>query len=362
VRMSRVYLNRYRSVSDQDFEVGPFTVLFGKNNAGKTNVLEAIYSVLALEPGDEVETLPRGLRGPEPNSYDQRPLGAVYVDLDRGLEFDDEVLAMLPEWGPVPDGVLRFSVLPPDQVCFVSSYRGSELWFTDFKEYMRVALMDGSADLPDGDFYGLDELDEQSSSDEGPRLRPLFLGWAFEDVDQWVTATMAVLTIVLNQRETHDEDGVAYTYNTVEGEGFLESADSSESIGAWRLRPEVSVRLGQLATLATDLLPDFLDGSIRADLVMPTQWAQSPTVQVTYEERGSGDRRSLEDFGRGASRWLAIAVQVALRIMEEDWLITSLHTGATNSFSGCAFGGRTRSASPSLRCGQRRTLVSAFGE
>lgn len=36
--MSKVYLNGYRSVANQEFEVGPFTVLFGKNNAGKTNL------------------------------------------------------------------------------------------------------------------------------------------------------------------------------------------------------------------------------------------------------------------------------------------------------------------------------------
>lgn len=32
-----------------DFEVGPFTVLFGKNNVGKTNVLEAWLGM--LNPG-----------------------------------------------------------------------------------------------------------------------------------------------------------------------------------------------------------------------------------------------------------------------------------------------------------------------
>jgi len=45
--MSRVILLYYRSVHYLEFELGPFTVVFGKNNTGKTNLLEAIYGVLA---------------------------------------------------------------------------------------------------------------------------------------------------------------------------------------------------------------------------------------------------------------------------------------------------------------------------
>jgi ABC-type Mn2+/Zn2+ transport system ATPase subunit len=102
--MSRVYVNSYRSVINEDFEVGAFTVLFGKNNAGKTNVLEAIYSVLEPQPRNEIfETLPRRLRGPALKVGWVDPLGAVYVDLERGVEFDDAVRSLVPHWDPVPD-------------------------------------------------------------------------------------------------------------------------------------------------------------------------------------------------------------------------------------------------------------------
>ena len=47
MRLLKAILLPYRSVDYLEFDLGPFTVLFGKNNAGKTNILEAIYGVLA---------------------------------------------------------------------------------------------------------------------------------------------------------------------------------------------------------------------------------------------------------------------------------------------------------------------------
>lgn len=88
--MYKVKLAGYKSVRHgQEFDVGPFTVLFGKNNAGKTNLLEAIYGLLA--PQDmpaEGAVLARGLRK---GDY---PMGAVYVELEPGLTFDDAVSAL----------------------------------------------------------------------------------------------------------------------------------------------------------------------------------------------------------------------------------------------------------------------------
>jgi len=89
--MSKVLVSHHRSVPHLEFEVGPFTVLFGKNNAGKTNLLEAIFSVLAPESFAEGGRRVRGLRG------DERPYGAVYVDMERGVAFDDAVLALVPD-------------------------------------------------------------------------------------------------------------------------------------------------------------------------------------------------------------------------------------------------------------------------
>jgi recombinational DNA repair ATPase RecF len=47
MRLREVSLLWYRSVDHLEFDVKPFTVLYGRNNSGKTNILEAIYGVLA---------------------------------------------------------------------------------------------------------------------------------------------------------------------------------------------------------------------------------------------------------------------------------------------------------------------------
>ena len=93
-------------------------------------------------------------------------------------------------------------------------------------------------------------------------------------------------------------------------------------------------RVDQLALLATDLLPDFIDGSIQAEFHVPTPWESSPGVRLWYGEGGGGERHSLEEFGRGASRWMAIAVQVALRVMETDPQITAVDVTGAKAFSG----------------------------
>ena len=47
VRLLRFVLDGHRSVEQLEFEAGPFTVLFGKNNAGKTNVLPTIVGIFS---------------------------------------------------------------------------------------------------------------------------------------------------------------------------------------------------------------------------------------------------------------------------------------------------------------------------
>jgi hypothetical protein len=91
MRLHKAIIMRYRSVDYLEIEMGPLTVLFGKNNVGKTNILEAIYGILAPEtmrgyPG--AENLAHGVRGDDTSL----PVGAVYADLESGLDFDDDVL------------------------------------------------------------------------------------------------------------------------------------------------------------------------------------------------------------------------------------------------------------------------------
>ena len=143
---------------------------------------------------------------------------------------------------------------------------------------------------------------------------------------------------------------------------WLEQVDNAELPGVWRVRPEIRDRIDQLAVLATDLLPDFIDGSIQAEFHVPTGGEVHPSVSLWYEERGGGERHSLEEFGRGASRWMAIAVQVALRVMAEDPQIRALGvTGAEGVLRAGVVCGRTRSPPASLGCRQRRALVPAHG-
>lgn len=313
--MSRIYLNGYRTVPTQEFDVGPFTVLFGKNNVGKTYLLEAIYSVLAPQVFLDGSPRIRDLRG------DDGGYGAVYVDLERGLAFDDAVLSLIP--ADVDEGYLRLQKLPPDQVCFASTGDNDslpnpdweqELWFVDLHNYW--ATVEAHGMIVDDDLDEIYVVGERTRLvGSNPRVRPLFLGWEFGNVDEWVTSAVAELT------------------STGYGPLLLEPVDHAEPIVAWRVRPDVRYRLNQLAILATDLLPDFLDGAFEVDVDVSKNWTDPPRVSLKYKERG-GVPRPLNDLGRGASRWSSIAVQVALHLMEDDGQLTELGGGRDRKLSG----------------------------
>ncbi len=85
MRLTTVHLTGHRSVEDLEFEMGPFTVLFGKNNAGKTNILETLLGVLDPNQRDLV-------RRTHLDRWSD-PQGAVVVELEPGLSFDDAVIA-----------------------------------------------------------------------------------------------------------------------------------------------------------------------------------------------------------------------------------------------------------------------------
>ena len=96
----------------------------------------------------------------------------------------------------------------------------------------------------------------------------------------------------------------------------------------YRIREDTIGRLGQFVSLTTDLLPDFLDGSIEANVNPPTVWERSPKVVVEYAERGreqytyplfgDSDVGHVEGLGHGAARWIAAAAQVALRLITDN--------------------------------------------
>ncbi|MED5812893.1 AAA family ATPase [Mycolicibacterium sp. 050232] len=301
-----------------EFGIGRFTVLFGKNNAGKTSILDCIYLMLASHaPGVGEARLRCDSSADSVDKQIGWSVGAVYVDLESDFEFDHAVLESFPHWEPPEDGVVRFGPLPPEQVCYGSvDRRRRELWFTDASEFYRGVyqeILSAPANRPP--HY---ELDEQQRSDDGPFPKPLLLGGEVEEIDTWVTAAIAKLTA---------PDG----WYGDELNAPLEYADWNENV--YRLRPRVKRAVEQLASLATDLLPDFLDGEIRTTFSTPERWDDHPRVRLFYSSKGES-AGSLRNFGRGASRWMGIAVQLALRIMEGDTETTSLDSVGAGKFSG----------------------------
>jgi len=336
--MSKVHLHSWhRSLSAHEFDVRPFTVLFGKNNVGKTNLLEALYGVLAPDVVELKDA--RSARGVRD---DVETSGAVLVELEQGAAFDDAVLALVPDRVNGDYGFLQFGELPPGHVFFANTPNNdslprkegeAEIWFVDVGDYFNAPLEAHGLIIDEvlDEMYVVD--DERTRLVGHPlRLLPVFLGWEFNDVNQWVTAEIADLTIVPDRYEYSDDGGMRLAKGK---QGWLEPVDDDgESAVTWQVRPEVSEHLERLATLATELLPDFLDGSISAELPVPTQWGESPSARVSYQERIDSEGRSLHDFGRGTSRWLAIAVQVALHIMRHASTIATLSSDSYKPLSG----------------------------
>ena len=61
-------------------------------------------------------------------------------------------------------------------------------------------------------------------------------------------------------------------------EEIIQFEEGSE---VWRVHPAVQSSLDQLASLATDLLPDFVDGPIFAEVIEPRHWGISPRSAST---------------------------------------------------------------------------------
>ena len=97
LRLLSLVVLGHLSVEYLEFDAGPITVLFGKNNVGKTNILEAVLSAFtrdAVRGGNEPEL----------------PQAAFYVELDRGVVFDDQAAAVCG------------SDSPPTRLTFVGSH------------------------------------------------------------------------------------------------------------------------------------------------------------------------------------------------------------------------------------------------
>jgi energy-coupling factor transporter ATP-binding protein EcfA2 len=288
VRMLHLYLNGHRSVEYLDFEAGPFTVLFGKNNAGKTNILETIYG---LFPRDD-----RIIR----RTYAERPShpeGALVVELEPDLSFDASIVAALQIDSSTPTSRMV-------------AFTNTGVLLGDPQDYVDI-----ETDIVDSHQWTND------TTTEGPGLHVLFLDWQFEGLHVTVEDRIAKLSRTDRQRVGGDWP-------------WLEML-KTEGAFAYRIPAATETRVAQLASLATDLLPDFVDGSISAHVTAPTLWSDTPKVLLEYNQRGLTQCADLIDgAGHGAARWMAAAVQIALHLMEDYPGLMTLRDAGPRAFSG----------------------------
>lgn len=299
MRLRGVLISNYRSVDYVKFELAPFTVLFGKNNSGKTNILEAIYGILA--PGDMPGYFAgaaggaRGIRRPsDPEPF--LPSGAVIAELEPGAYFDDAVLAVRQSSVELIDDE---NFLPPHGVAFVAD-EAPKLTFIDPREHLTAEHHNSEQDIYDP------SLEERiwTICTKGPHPRPLFLDWEFGDIDDRARAAQRQPTKFFPN------------WSDV----VLEPVSNDDSETTWRVPPELEARLEWFSKLATIFLPDFIDGSIYAQLDLPTRWGDKATISVMYHDHEHTDEfaervDTITELGRGSARWVANAIQVASHVL-----------------------------------------------
>ncbi len=295
MRLLRFVLDGHRSVEYLEFDAGPLTVLFGKNNAGKTNVLETIAGVLASGTVGVI----RRTHAERPSN----PRGAAVVQLESGIPFDDAVASAISEYAP--------------------AYWDGTVWFTGDGAVCGDAV-GGDIDEDDDPEFGLLPESWYGDAVAVPGLHVLFLDWQIGDLHERVEASITTLTSTEARRRRRDWPWL----EMVEVPGL-------PGLHAYRVPTDVDARLRQLSSLASDLLPDFVDGAIRAGVTAATLWGDMPKVLLEYEQRGQTQCADLIDAaGHGAARWMTAAIQIALHLMKEKTDVALLRALAPGSFSG----------------------------
>lgn len=288
----RFELDGHRSVQDVSFEAAPLTVLFGKNNVGKTNLLEAIHTLFAGES--------RGVRQAL-SGRDSNLTGGLWVELHNGEPFDESIAIA---------GQLDLS-------------RPGPHWARLHRDGIQL-----------GTPYGFPEMEEPETLDDalwegirseripGPTVHILFLDWAFEDVhDRFVKAIEAEATTEA-QRTRGDW-------------AWLEMCRQQEGTVVYRIPEQVQSAVQRLGNLASDLLPDFVEGRIHASLTTPVLWHRLPQVLLEFEERGAQQCADLIELaGSGAARWMAASVQLAIHLLEDNSRL-----GSSNQLEGGGLSG-----------------------
>jgi hypothetical protein len=291
----RFELDGHRSVQQVSFDAAPLTVLFGKNNVGKTNVLEAIHILLSGESA----SIRTALSGRDTNIS-----GGLWVDLEPGRRFDEEVAAAtdLNTEQPGPHWVrLHSAGVEP----------GTPFGWRDLDEpeTLEDALWEGTRGprLP------------------GPALHVLFLDWVFEDIhDRFV---QAIESRASTERRHSRGDSP-----------WLEACGPGLGEFTFKVPERVQTAADLLGNLASELLPDFVEGRITASLTTPVLWHRLPKVLLEFEERGAQQCADLIDLaGSGAARWMAAAVQIAIHLLTDDRSLTSVSDFERGGLSGHVF-------------------------
>jgi energy-coupling factor transporter ATP-binding protein EcfA2 len=315
--LRNVTLALYRSISYLDFGLSPFTVLFGRNNSGKTNVLEAIYGVMA--PKDlygyvKDYSRPRALRG---SDNGLPPFGIVKMELETSLPFDDAVRNLKESQGPAD--VVGQPLLEGGANLICNDFHSGSKWaFVDTGQYFLQSLTDSV----DEAMVAIEWMKNACVEGE-PTPQTVFLDWEIDGLDSRVGAMlMDIYERSSKHKETSDfTQALAWMADIPQVPEVLERVNSDEAEPAWRVHREVQSFLSTFSAFATGFLPDFIEGSIQAELQIPTRWSEQPSIRITfrrndYEPDTDSRVDSISELGRGSARWVAVAIQMALHLLD----------------------------------------------
>jgi energy-coupling factor transporter ATP-binding protein EcfA2 len=381
VKLELLQVPDYKSIESIDLHVAPLTVLFGKNNCGKTNLLEAI-SQLFVSASD-----PAGRGGVQ----DARPegRGGYWIKLDSSDEAEDPVFGavcveLIREWlTEISPDLLELEV-PDVELDDLLDPSWGWTW-SELRDEAAVRL-----------FFGANADTVRSSADqaEAPerleRIRQAHLlldrallrlerermvavlGFPGEALDPEVVGALVELcpsvwasyerelesggpndpfvkiaTVPIDWRprvlwvDWEVRDLTAEVQNFLaellasfdkappRGHGLSEFPPPHRDRGwlvftggdggTYEINPKLVGWLSTLAELANQLLPDFVNGRIESHITAAHLWDVRRRVSIKFEEVGADQcSDQIESAGMGVSRWAAAALRVAMELVRRQ--------------------------------------------